>query len=311
MRNGSPTARPRATPICTCAPTVPSSAPSRGASTRPACARRRSRSCRPRRATRSHANLVTPAQGPARLGQPAAGRADEHRRRSSPRTPRSLTSAAQDEERNWIAITAASVMLAIALLWLTNRWITRPLRAPGRPGRARWPDSGCPAAVQEILETPVNETVVQPEVEPVRVHAGGEVHEVEVALNKVQDSAISLAVEQATLRRSIADAYVNLGRRNQNLLSRQLEFITPARERRVRPRHPRAPLPPRPPRARACAATPSRCSCSRASRRPARGARRWRWATSCAARSARSRATGGCACVTSTTRASTARPRPT
>ena len=83
-----------------------------------------------------------------------------------------------------------------------------------------------PAAVQEILETPVNETVVQPEVEPVRVHAGGEVHDVEVALNKVQDSAVSLAVEQATLRRNIADAYVNLGRRNQNLLSRQLEFIT-------------------------------------------------------------------------------------
>ena len=51
-------------------------------------------------------------------------------------------------------------------------------------------------------------------------------HDVEVALNKVQDSAVSLAVEQATLRRNIADAYVNLGRRNQNLLSRQLEFIT-------------------------------------------------------------------------------------
>ena len=72
----------------------------------------------------------------------------------------------------------------------------------------------------------MNESVVQPEVEPVRVKAGGEVHDVEVALNKVQDSAVSLAVEQATLRRNIADAYVNLGRRNQNLLSRQLEFIT-------------------------------------------------------------------------------------
>jgi anti-sigma regulatory factor (Ser/Thr protein kinase) len=60
----------------------------------------------------------------------------------------------------------------------------------------------------------------------VRVHAGGEVHDLEVALNKVQDSALSLAVEQATLRRNVADAYINLGRRNQNLVSRQLEFIT-------------------------------------------------------------------------------------
>ncbi len=137
----------------------------------------------------------------------------------------SLTSAAQNEERDWLAITVASVLLAIALLWLTNRWITRPLRTLADQA-AEMAGERLPAAVQEILETPVNETVVQPEVAPVQVRAGGEVHEVEVALNKVQDSAVSLAVEQATLRRSIADAYVNLGRRNQNLLSRQLEFIT-------------------------------------------------------------------------------------
>ena len=138
---------------------------------------------------------------------------------------RSLTSAAQHEERNWIAITVASVMLAIALLWLTNRWITRPLRALADQAAAM-AGQRLPAAVKEILETPVNESVVHPDVAPVQVHAGGEVHEVEVALNQVQDSAVALAVEQATLRRSVADAYINLGRRNQNLLSRQLEFIT-------------------------------------------------------------------------------------
>jgi signal transduction histidine kinase len=137
----------------------------------------------------------------------------------------SLTSNSQDEERNWMAITIGSVLLAIGLLWLTNRWITRPLRALADQA-ADMAGKGLPAAVQEILETPVNETVVQPRLTPVSVRAGGEVHDVEVALNRVQDSAVSLAVEQATLRRSIADAYVNLGRRNQNLLSRQLEFIT-------------------------------------------------------------------------------------
>ena len=46
------------------------------------------------------------------------------------------------------------------------------------------------------------------------------------ALNTVQDSALDLAVEQAVLRRNIADSFVNLGRRNQNLLGRQLDFIT-------------------------------------------------------------------------------------
>jgi hypothetical protein len=37
---------------------------------------------------------------------------------------------------------------------------------------------------------------------------------------------LDLAVEQAVLRRNIADSFVNLGRRNQNLLGRQLDFIT-------------------------------------------------------------------------------------
>ena len=46
------------------------------------------------------------------------------------------------------------------------------------------------------------------------------------ALNRVQDAALDLAVEQAVLRRNIADSFVNLGRRNQNLLGRQLDFIT-------------------------------------------------------------------------------------
>ncbi len=50
--------------------------------------------------------------------------------------------------------------------------------------------------------------------------------EVAAALNTVQASALDLAVEQAVLRRNIADSFVNLGRRNQNLLNRQLELIT-------------------------------------------------------------------------------------
>jgi signal transduction histidine kinase len=49
---------------------------------------------------------------------------------------------------------------------------------------------------------------------------------VAAALNTVQDTALDLAVEQAVLRRNLADSFVNLGRRNQNLLSRQLDFIT-------------------------------------------------------------------------------------
>ena len=58
------------------------------------------------------------------------------------------------------------------------------------------------------------------------VQTRDEVSDVAEALNTVQDSALDLAVEQAVLRRNIADSFVNLGRRNQNLLGRQLDFIT-------------------------------------------------------------------------------------
>jgi len=60
----------------------------------------------------------------------------------------------------------------------------------------------------------------------VAVPTRDEVSDVAEALNTVQDSALDLAVEQAVLRRNIADSFVNLGRRNQNLLGRQLDFIT-------------------------------------------------------------------------------------
>ncbi len=136
-----------------------------------------------------------------------------------------LTSWAQNAELGWIAVTIASVLLAIVILWLTNRWITRPLRSLADQAAAMAGES-LPGAVQEILDTPLGEDVQRPDVAPVHVRAGGEVHEVEVALNQVQDSALALALEQARLRGHVADAFVNLGRRNQNLLSRQLEFIT-------------------------------------------------------------------------------------
>ncbi|MFI5840420.1 nitrate- and nitrite sensing domain-containing protein [Catenuloplanes sp. NPDC051500] len=56
--------------------------------------------------------------------------------------------------------------------------------------------------------------------------AGTEITSVADALNRLQSSAYGLAAEQAVLRRNTTDSMANLGRRNQNLLSRQLGFIT-------------------------------------------------------------------------------------
>ncbi|MGI5453593.1 sensor histidine kinase [Streptomyces sp. CA-249302] len=55
--------------------------------------------------------------------------------------------------------------------------------------------------------------------------AGAEVRDVAEAFDRVQRSAFELATEQAVLRRNATDSLVSLGRRNQNLVRRQISFI--------------------------------------------------------------------------------------
>ena len=67
-----------------------------------------------------------------------------------------------------------------------------------------------PNAVQGILETPAHQDVVIPELAPISVRSRDELQTVATAINHVQSSALDLAVEQATLRRNIADSFVSL-----------------------------------------------------------------------------------------------------
>ena len=108
---------------------------------------------------------------------------------------------------------------------IVSRSITKPLRALTSEAKDM-AERRLPEAVINILETPLGDDVVMPHVTPVRLQTRDEVADVSDALNTVQDTALDLAVEQAVLRRNIADSFVNLGRRNQNLLGRQLDFIT-------------------------------------------------------------------------------------
>jgi signal transduction histidine kinase len=114
---------------------------------------------------------------------------------------------------------------ALALAVAVSLSITRPLRLLTRHA-TDMADRLLPEAVAEVLDTPMGEDVAVPPLVPITIATRDEVADVARALSTVQESAISLAVEQALLRRNIADSFVNLGRRNQNLLSRQLDLIT-------------------------------------------------------------------------------------
>ena len=136
-----------------------------------------------------------------------------------------LNADATARERLYVGLAVVTLGAALALTWLVSRSITRPLRSLTRQA-TDMAERRLPDAVSQILDTPPGEDVSVPQVDPVAVQTRDEVADVAAALNTVQDTALDLAIEQAVLRRNIADSFVNLGRRNQNLLGRQLDFIT-------------------------------------------------------------------------------------
>jgi len=136
-----------------------------------------------------------------------------------------IRAGARRREQLFLALAALTLTAALILTWLVSRSITRPLRSLTSQAKTM-ARTRLPAAVREVLQTPLGEDVAVPRVEPVTVKTRDEVLDVSFALNRVQDTALELAVEQAVLRRNMADSFVNLGRRNQNLLARQLDLIT-------------------------------------------------------------------------------------
>jgi Histidine kinase-, DNA gyrase B-, and HSP90-like ATPase len=136
----------------------------------------------------------------------------------------SLRDEADARRRLYLGSALAVVVAALVIAWWVTRSITRPLRDLSVKARSM-ATYRLPVAVQDILAAPPGEDLVVPEAEPIVVRARDEVADVAGALNDVQESAIGLAVEQAALRRNVAESYLNLGRRNQNLLSRLLAAV--------------------------------------------------------------------------------------
>jgi signal transduction histidine kinase len=136
-----------------------------------------------------------------------------------------LDNAAVWRQRIYVGVAIVTLTAAVILSWIVSRSITRPLRSLTRHAKDM-AERGLPDAVNQILDTPLGEDVVVPAVQPLHLSTSDEVSDVAGALNTVQETALDLAVEQAVLRRNIADSFVNLGRRNQHLLGRQLDFIT-------------------------------------------------------------------------------------
>jgi hypothetical protein len=79
--------------------------------------------------------------------------------------------------------------------------------------------------VVERLQQAQEVDLAATQAKPVPIRSRDEIGRVAQAFNSVHEVAIRVATEQAALRRSIGDMFVNLARRSQRLIDRQLNFI--------------------------------------------------------------------------------------
>ncbi len=80
--------------------------------------------------------------------------------------------------------------------------------------------------IPDVVEAAKNSDEALPTLPPFAVETNDELALLADSLNVMQDAAVDLAAGQVQLRRqNVSRTFVSLGRRNQNLLNRQLEFI--------------------------------------------------------------------------------------
>ncbi len=113
-----------------------------------------------------------------------------------------------------------SAIAAFFALRFAARQISQPVEQLSDQAQ-RAADVGIPAVVEAARTSDE-----LPELDEFSVDTDDELSILAASLNTMQDAAVELAAGQAQLRRqNVSRTFVSLGRRNQNLLNRQLEFI--------------------------------------------------------------------------------------
>jgi signal transduction histidine kinase len=120
---------------------------------------------------------------------------------------------------------AVALLLAIALIATTvvGRSMVGPLRRL-RNGALQVAEDRLPEMVRRMSETDGEN--VQLVVEPIDVDSSDEIGEVARAFDQVHREAVRLAANEAALRGNINAMFVNLSRRSQSLVERQIRVIT-------------------------------------------------------------------------------------
>ena len=146
-------------------------------------------------------------------------------REASDRAGALRSTALQDLEAD-AALAALAVLGAAALGLFAARSITRPMARLVAQARSL-ADEALPSAVASVREASVDEDPATL-VADVTLSASGpaELATVAEALSRVAGTAVRLAADEAAVRRNTAESLANLSRRNQDLVARQLRFLS-------------------------------------------------------------------------------------
>lgn len=141
---------------------------------------------------------------------------------------RGYAGALYDQVRRTLILTCVAVigglLLVLAVMAGVARSLLRPLRRLRRTA-IDVAENQLPSAIERIMRDPEPETALEHAVEPVAVTSADEIGSVARAFDLVHEKAVRLAVEQALLRENVKGIFVDLARRSQRLVDRQLSVI--------------------------------------------------------------------------------------
>ncbi|WP_285488834.1 sensor histidine kinase [Amycolatopsis taiwanensis] len=123
-----------------------------------------------------------------------------------------------------IFIVLGALAVALLLSALVAQMLLKPLRVLRRSA-LHIAHTQLPEAVHKILQDPDPVAASKSAVEPVPVTTREEIGEVARSFDVVHEQAIKMAAEQALLRENVNGIFVNLSRRSQRLVERQLGVI--------------------------------------------------------------------------------------
>lgn len=119
-------------------------------------------------------------------------------------------------------VIGAVVLLGVILLIVLVRSILKPLRVL-RASAFDVADQRLPAVIEQLRSSEGRDRDIR--IDPVPVYSREDVGQVARAFDAVHSEAVRLAAEQAALRANVNDMFVNLSRRTQSLVERQLQLI--------------------------------------------------------------------------------------